>query len=408
MRPFLAILLFAPLAWAAPPEQKTSAKGLKYHVRLADKDAKGPRPLFIALHGAGGSGDNMMRWITGPQSTVPKDAVLIAPTAAKNGEWDAPDLEPLVDLVKSVKAEFAPSRTYLTGFSRGGYWTFHLGTLHPELIDGAIPCSGGLPGAVPDTEAVRRLPFYVLHGDADDVVPISESERSVKALEAAKVPVKFERIAGMKHDVDWAGWKRGLDWVNGILDERQKALDDEVGKQIAELEKALKEKSWEAAAAGFGAIARVPARLAPKLAALAKTHVTSPEEAVSLAAISAAGRCGADGVAALKGILGTNEKLAPAVAAALGKTGAPGAAEPLLAYLKTKSDTVATAAAEALGELGGDAATAALVAGLANCEALLPASPRKAAIVDALKKVTGQSFAKSSEWKKWIAESGKK
>ncbi len=401
----LTLLLFTACAlFAAPPEKKTSARGLTYHVRLPDKYVKGQHPLFFALHGAGGNGDNMMRWITGAQSTIPKEAVIVAPTASQNGEWDNPDMDPLVDLVKAVKAEYAPTRTVLTGFSRGGYWTFYLGTAHPQLFDAAIPCSGGLPGIMPDNDDVRRLPFYVIHGEADDVVPISESERSVKALEKVYVTVKFERIPGLKHDIDWAAFKRGLDWANGILDERQKKLDDEVGKKITELEGKLKEKAWQDAAGLISSIQRVPAQYRTKLAGLAKAHVSSEEDTLAFAAIAMAGRCGAEGLPALKGIPGTNEKLAIPAADALATTGSPAACEQLLAYLKTKSDRVATTAAESLAKMGGDPAIATLVAGLSNAESLMPTSPRKVAILDALKTLTGQSFAKASDWKKWLAE----
>lgn len=408
MRTIAAVLLGSLALFAAPPEKKTSARGLSYLVRLPDRFAKGRHALFVVLHGAGGSGDNMMQWITGPQSTFPKDAVLVAPTAQKDGAWDTPDMEPLADLVKALKAEYAPARTTLTGFSRGGYWTFHLGLAHAGLFDAAIPCAGGLPGAVPDNDDVRRLPFYVIHGDADDVVPVTESERSVKALEAANVTVKFERVPGLKHTMDWAAFKRGLDWTNGILDERQKALDEEVGKKIAELEKLLKEESWVPATEAFVAIQRVPAKFAPKLAALAKSQILAEDETLAFAAIAAAGRCGADGVAALKGIPGTNEKLAVPAAVALAATGAPAACDVLLAYLKTKSDRVATTAAECLRKMGRDLAVGPLVAGLSNAETLLPTSPRRTAINDALKDLTGQSFTKASEWKKWLAENAKK
>lgn len=404
MRTLIVLFVSALALFAAPPEKKTSARGLTYHVRLPDKFVKGRHPVFIALHGAGGDGDNMMRWITGPQSTVPKEAVIVAPTASQKGEWDNPDMDPLVDLVKAVKAEYAPTRTFLTGFSRGGYWTFYLGTAHPRLFDAAIPCSGGLPGIMPDNDDVRRLPFYVIHGEADDVVPISESERSVKALEKVYVTVKFERIAGLKHDIDWAAFKRGLDWANGILDERQKKQDEEVGKLITELEEKLKEKSWESAAGVLSSIQRVPAQFVPKIVGIAKAHVLSEEDTLAFAAIAAAGRCGADGISVLKGIPGTNEKLAVPAAAALGATGSPAACEPLFAYLKTRSDRVATTAAESLAKIGGDLAIATLVSGLSNAESLLPTSPRKVAILDALKTLTGQTFTKASEWKKWLAE----
>jgi len=408
LRILAALCLAISSAAASPPEQKTSAKGLTYQIRRPDKYTRGQHPLVLALHGAGDSCANFMRWITSPEATFPADAILVAPQALQNGAWDKDDLEPLAALVRDLKAEHDPTRTIGFGFSRGAYYTFHLGTTHPELYDGAIPHSGGLPGAVPDTEAMRNLPFYVCHGDADKVVPVGQSEQAVALLEKAKVPVKLEKIAGLAHTVDWKAVKRGLDWLNGILDERQKALEQDVVGKLAALEKSLKAKSWDAAASGFAAIVRVPPRLTPKLAALAKAHATSAEEAVALAAIAAAGRCGADGVVALKGVPGTNERLAPAAAAALAQTGASAATEALLSYLKAKSDVVATAAAAAMGQMGGASATGALVSGLSHCESQYPSSPRKAAIQDALTKITGQSFAKASEWKKWVADSAKK
>ena len=42
-------------------------------------------------------------------------------------------------------------------------------------------------------------PFLIMHGDQDNVVPITESERLAAALEAAGVEVTFHRIAGAGH-----------------------------------------------------------------------------------------------------------------------------------------------------------------------------------------------------------------
>jgi poly(3-hydroxybutyrate) depolymerase len=62
----LACLTLAALpAIANPPEQKTSAKGLTYSIRIPDGYVKGKSPLVVALHGAGDNCQNFMRWITG-------------------------------------------------------------------------------------------------------------------------------------------------------------------------------------------------------------------------------------------------------------------------------------------------------------------------------------------------------
>lgn len=408
MRLSLALLFLATAsASAAPPETKTSPKGMTYSIRVPDGYAKGQHPLVVGLHGAGDNCQNFMRWLDGPQSTIPKDAVLLVPQALQNGAWDQADAAPLAELIRETQAAYPPTRTIGMGFSRGAYYLYALAFAAPDILQGAIPCAGGLPQTVPDNETLKKLPFYVVHGDADPTVPCDEGVKAHAALEKAGVLCKFEKVAGLKHTVDWAAVKRGLEWIGGILDERDKGRDEIVVAKIASLEKALKEKAWEAAAAEFAGLEVIPRKHAAKVAGLAKPHVTSSNEPLALAAIAAAGRCGPEGVPALKSVPPLNAPLATAAAAALGATAAPAAVEPLGAWLKTKSEDVACAAAKSLGDLGGDPAAAALASGLANAEALFPTGARRAAIEDALKKITGQSFAKASEWKKWLAERAK-
>jgi dipeptidyl aminopeptidase/acylaminoacyl peptidase len=52
----------------------------------------------------------------------------------------------------------------------------------------------------------------LLHGDADVLVPIGQSEAMERALRAARVPVKLVRIPGGVHGADFGAGQRHADW----------------------------------------------------------------------------------------------------------------------------------------------------------------------------------------------------
>jgi acetyl esterase/lipase len=60
----------------------------------------------------------------------------------------------------------------------------------------ASPISHVTPGSAP---------FLLMHGDADKVVPIEQSERMEAALDKAGVPVRFLRVAGAEHHPTFKG-----------------------------------------------------------------------------------------------------------------------------------------------------------------------------------------------------------
>jgi acetyl esterase/lipase len=83
----------------------------------------------------------------------------------------------------------------------------------PPAMHEVVALLGGTPEEVPDryrdasplTWIDRRTaPFLVIHGDQDDVVPITQSRRLVTALRAAGVEVQYLELAGAGHN--------GLEW----------------------------------------------------------------------------------------------------------------------------------------------------------------------------------------------------
>jgi acetyl esterase/lipase len=60
--------------------------------------------------------------------------------------------------------------------------------------------------------SARAPPVLLLHGDADSLVPIAQSEAMKTALEAVNVPVKLVRIPGGVHGADFGAPQRRADW----------------------------------------------------------------------------------------------------------------------------------------------------------------------------------------------------
>ena len=85
----------------------------------------------------------------------------------------------------------------------------------PEALGDASP----LPGIDGD-----EPPFLIIHGTWDTVVPISEGELLADALQAADVPVTFERIPGAGHGFigdlhsppGWLSARAVARWLDGL------------------------------------------------------------------------------------------------------------------------------------------------------------------------------------------------
>jgi acetyl esterase/lipase len=83
----------------------------------------------------------------------------------------------------------------------------------PPALHEVVALLGGTPLEVPEQYRdaspltwidQRTSPFLVIHGDADDVVPIAQSRRLVAALQTAGVDVQYLELPGVGH--------HGLEW----------------------------------------------------------------------------------------------------------------------------------------------------------------------------------------------------
>jgi predicted peptidase len=180
-------------------------------------------PVILFLHGSIEKGDDGVaqskvcigRLVKMKPERFP--AIIVMPQCRMDGSWetDRMQVQALAALDYSSK-EFNgdPERTYLTGFSMGGYGTWNIASKHPGRFAALVVVSGGIvwppseairepdPKANPYVRTARKvahIPVWIFHGDADQNVPFTESGRMVAALKALKADVRFTEYKGLAH-----------------------------------------------------------------------------------------------------------------------------------------------------------------------------------------------------------------
>ncbi len=98
----------------------------------------------------------------------------------------------------------------LVGFSQGTMLALHVGFRRPRAMAGIVGFSGMLVD--PDRlggDLVSRPPVLLVHGDADDVVPVGAIHEARSALAAAGVGVAWHVSPGLPHGIDGDGLELG-------------------------------------------------------------------------------------------------------------------------------------------------------------------------------------------------------
>jgi len=175
-------------------------------------------PTILFLHGAGERGDDLeLVKVHGPPRIAEQDPdfpfIVVSPQCPRDSTWSDEHLNALLD---HVLANWAvdEDRVILTGLSMGGFGAWSLAQAAPERFAAVVPiCGGGsairarLYGDSPKGRALRRLPFWVFHGEQDPVVAPAESVRMVEALRAVGCAVELTLYPGVGHD----SWVKAYD-----------------------------------------------------------------------------------------------------------------------------------------------------------------------------------------------------
>lgn len=183
----------------------TKTANLKYLLYLpVGYESEDSWPLMIFLHGYGERGNDLElvkkhglpKMIASGQDFP---FIIASPQCPDTTVWPE-QADELNGLINSLIAEYKVdnNRVYLTGLSMGGYGTWYLASRYPEKFAAIAPICGG--GGWWMTDSLKSIPTWVFHGDADDVVPLIESEVMVNRIQEAGGDITLTVYPGVGHD----------------------------------------------------------------------------------------------------------------------------------------------------------------------------------------------------------------
>ena len=173
-----------------------------------------PIPLWIGLHGAGGSSGT---WTGYQQRAEDRGFVLLA-VDSRADTWDVlygAFGADVLFLDRALEHTFArcrvdPARMALAGFSDGASYSLSLGRPNADLFSHLVAYS---PGVIASGYGQpRTLPIFVSHGTLDTVIPIENTrDNIVPVLQALGNAVTYREFEG-PHAVPAEISAAALDW----------------------------------------------------------------------------------------------------------------------------------------------------------------------------------------------------
>jgi predicted peptidase len=207
-------------------DRSVTADGTAYPFQVFVPRAYAPArawPVVLFLHGAGERGsDGLLQTEVGIGPAIRRyparfPGIIVMPQAPEDTRWSGPPGDAALAALDRTAAEFVtdPNRVYLTGLSMGGHGSWYLAYHHTERFAALLVICGFVgdrptrptfvpPGAGTPHQRVAarlgRLPTWIVHGEADSLVPVAESREMAQALKAAGGDVHYTELPGTDHD----------------------------------------------------------------------------------------------------------------------------------------------------------------------------------------------------------------
>jgi predicted peptidase len=217
---------------------RANGKSMPYTVWLPpDHSSTQQWPVILVLNGSAQVGaDGMLPVLVGlaPQlwQHPERFPCLVVnpelPSSASNG-WSNPWNDLVLQALEAVVKKYGGDRNrlYLTGLSQGGNGAWTIASDHPQLFAAAMPIAGyvtaasSAPNVVAQAEAkvaqaLKSLPLWVFHGEADTSVSPVYDRQLVALIQAEGNPnIRYTEYKGVGHDAwDLAyGDPKVIEWL---------------------------------------------------------------------------------------------------------------------------------------------------------------------------------------------------
>jgi phospholipase/carboxylesterase len=197
--------------------------------RIMPASGGAAKQLVVFLHGYGADGNDLISLCNHWRPVLP-DAAFISPNAPEplpdapfgGRQWfgltfrdpqerwrgvqrAGPNLDAFLD-EELAALGLGDEALALVGFSQGTMMALHVGLRRPKPMAAIVGFSGMLvePNRL-KADIRSRPPIMLIHGDADEVIPVEALHQARAALGAAGLAVEWHVRPGLPHGIDGEG-----------------------------------------------------------------------------------------------------------------------------------------------------------------------------------------------------------
>ncbi len=200
-----------------------------------------PDSAIILLHGYGSNGDDLFEigrlWAQNcPQSAIfsPNAPMQLMPwgyqwfpideiTPQKMAQGCATCCETMTIFLNSIINDYKipAKRVILSGFSQGCMVANYVAYRQEFAIGGVLGYSGGAPASadltIEQCAITKNIPYYLIHGKDDSVVPYQHSEQSHENYKKHGIIGKIMLEDHLPHSISPKGVSEGLNFIQEVL-----------------------------------------------------------------------------------------------------------------------------------------------------------------------------------------------
>ena len=209
--------------------------------RLGPKSGHAKK-LVILFHGYGSNGHDLIGLAQAWAPLLSDDIAWVSPNApqnvpgAPNGyQWFPISSMDLNAMTAGARSAHVSTESFcyselqrwglrecdlvLVGFSQGTMMALHTGLRFKTSPAGILGFSGALPAPESlKTEMVCKPPIFLIHGDADDVLPVDMTFLAAQSLSGAGHGAQFHISQGVPHSIGQDGLELGGRFIKSAFE----------------------------------------------------------------------------------------------------------------------------------------------------------------------------------------------